>query len=364
MRLIGAGVICYSRRDGEVQVLLGKEKETPGWWLGSNKWSGFSGRVYAAESTCTAAAREFCEESLCVVPLGPSEGCTDVVGKGEVEVALKKVVPIENVVQGRTETCKHVTFLVPVSFADYPGRFSRVRHTLLEIEDVFRQYNKLKKSCMENVSRILLPGSAVSPLLTVRDVRILDERSVEVEVWCERDESKSFHIFTMPPAVMTDLTALYASWRVIVRFVEERLPGLAHPAVRIQKVRDTVTSAFVDKAYMEKSELRWWSAKELREAAENKSKYKSTFRPYFLEFLHTLLYALERSGTAVAQPSLPGKTACAAAPLSYPLAAKTRTRQKSARSLDVDALCVSNDGRQPQTGDLTRHTCSGYLATP
>ena len=299
MRVIGAGVICYSRDhgNGEVYVLLGKEKETPEWRTGSNRWSGFSGKVDPTERVALAAAREFLEESLCSVRLarGGDTKCK-YESPEQVERALRRALPVEIIIPGKTETCKHITFLAYVDFVDYPRAFHECREDLLAMDAVFKQFHADKKTYLESISNILLPGSSLSSTLVVRDVRVLSDREVEVELWCREDRSKTYHVFTLTSAVMQDFQALNASWRAVARLVEENKASarIDHPALRIAKVNGAMYNAFIDKSYMEKSELRWWSVTELREIARNKELHKDVFRPYFLDFLDCLVTTIER----------------------------------------------------------------------
>ena len=116
-----------------------------------------------------------------------------------------------------------------------------------------------------------------------------------MELWCSQDSSRSYHVFVLDPGMMKSFKALSESWRSIVRFVEEKegSVGLAHPAVKINRVDGTVTNGSVNKAFMEKSELRWWSLRELKEIIKHKPDYKEVFRPYFLDFLHCVVATVE-----------------------------------------------------------------------
>ena len=69
MRFTGAGVLVYAIDEKDVYVLLGREKETPGWRQGSKKWSSFSGKIEINETPLQTAAREFREETCAAVNL-------------------------------------------------------------------------------------------------------------------------------------------------------------------------------------------------------------------------------------------------------------------------------------------------------
>ena len=69
-RIVGASLLCMVVDPVwfRVYFLLGKERRTPHWRAGSNKWSEFGGKVCADAPTAEeTAAKEFVEETLAVV---------------------------------------------------------------------------------------------------------------------------------------------------------------------------------------------------------------------------------------------------------------------------------------------------------
>jgi 8-oxo-dGTP pyrophosphatase MutT (NUDIX family) len=69
-RIVGASLLCVVVDPVwfRVYFLLGKERRTPHWRAGSNKWSEFGGKVCADAPTAEdTAAKEFVEETLAVV---------------------------------------------------------------------------------------------------------------------------------------------------------------------------------------------------------------------------------------------------------------------------------------------------------
>ena len=69
-RVVGACILpfCTEPRDGRIYFLLGKERQTNKWMRASELWSGFGGRPLSrSESAEETAAREFVEESSCMV---------------------------------------------------------------------------------------------------------------------------------------------------------------------------------------------------------------------------------------------------------------------------------------------------------
>ena len=65
---MGAGIVPVARApDGDLRVLLGRERFLPQ-WKGSCRWSGFEGSRKEGETLLQTAVREFSEESLGVAP--------------------------------------------------------------------------------------------------------------------------------------------------------------------------------------------------------------------------------------------------------------------------------------------------------
>ena len=169
MRLVGAGVVCYAHDPAtdDTYLLLGKEKETPGWRMGSNKWSGFSGKAESLEHIHLTAAREFLEESLCAVSLSDDDGDASAgvfSTPSQIEDILRKSLPIENIVQGRSNLCKHITFLTSVRFNNYPEVFRRYRSELLAMDAVFHHFPPPQETLLGH--NIEAPSPGLHPLVT------------------------------------------------------------------------------------------------------------------------------------------------------------------------------------------------------
>lgn len=278
-------------------MLLGREKETPGWRLGSNRWSAFSGKVDSDEDLVAAATREFREETLALVPLSnPEERAVPGAREtySDATNALRRALPLENFFSSRNEACRHVTFIAEVRYDDYPRQFSELRAELLKAEGVFQRYNRRRTLYADRVPSFCIPGTRVSQRVAVRDVRLVDE-AVEVQLWDEQDNSGTLHLFQVPPCVHRYLLALCACWRAVVRFVEDNRLGscFAHPAVRVCRVHGNVTQAYVDRSFLEKSEVRWFSLTDLRLVCRNKGLHREQFRPHFLDFLHCITCSLD-----------------------------------------------------------------------
>lgn len=287
-------------------MLLGKERESGSWPAGSNRWSGFSGRVDPAERTALGAAREFLEESLHSVRLGcrgreapaadDQERGPEYESLEGVEEVLRRALTLENVIQGRMEIQKHITYLVPVAFLDYPGIFQSCRQELLGMNRVVARFANARRLCLRRLSNLFVPGRALTSELHVRDLRMLSDCEVEVELWNSTDFAKSYHVFILTPDVMREFKRFNSSWRAMLRFMEEKRGGgiCDHPAVQSIRMDGMLCSARIDKANLEKSELRWWPLAELKAVIRNKAQYRGIFRHCFLEFLDGLVSAIEQ----------------------------------------------------------------------
>ncbi len=328
MRVAGAGVLCYSEReDGAPVLLLGREKETLGWRQGSNKWSGFSGRVEPGEDACLGAAREFVEESLAAVPL---EGSMRVpVDVEEAAACLRRGAPRVEFCQrpeGQQPSC-HVSFVKRVPYADYARSFAAARDGVLECDRVFRAYHRAKKVA-ERLPRLLLPGYRISPSLTVVGGEER-EGGVELRIWDEGRRTMRRTWFGLAREAAREWAAVYQLWRVVVDFVAaRRLPALEHPAVSLQRVQGELVGAYVNKCYLEKSEVRWWPLEELEGAVAARP---LDFRRFFAENATALVAAVRAlrrqgkgdddeapatlpEGTASATSATTARTASAAPP--------------------------------------------------
>ena len=63
MYLKGASVVPFFRYDGQIYLILGRERADSN-WSGSTRWSGFGGSALPHETSAETATREFAEESM------------------------------------------------------------------------------------------------------------------------------------------------------------------------------------------------------------------------------------------------------------------------------------------------------------
>lgn len=313
MRISGAGVLCYTHlpNGGGLAVLLGKEKETPGWRQGSNKWSSFSGKVDSTEEACQGAAREFVEESLAVVPL---------VEGGAVPVNIDEIARLLSTdrdmstgggmleVRGKNESpCRYVVYIQHIPYEDYSVRFQETRKQLLELDAIFRAFQACRKGtgCLP---RCVLPGARLSPVLVVVAVRLLmDGVTLQLTLCDETSGQKNTIEVEISEAGKKQVVAFAAAWEAVLdRVSTVNDPLLSHPAVTVHRLHGHVVGAFVKKSYLEKSEIRWWSLNDLEHTAANTRasgrQASDAFRHYFLESVPLLAAAVRKraAGEAMA----------------------------------------------------------------
>jgi len=302
VRVAAAGVLCFSERtDGKIVVLLGREKETVGWRQGSNKWSGFSGRVERGEDVQDGAAREFVEESLSVVPLTASMSVPTRVSDVS-QVIRDRGRRVELGVQrsGRdanSEATAHVSFIHRVPHADYPARFRSLRALLIECDTRFRAYHRTKKEA-ERLPRLLFPGYRLSPALTVVGGS-QKQGGVEIDIWDDVLGAVVKQSLRLSEEAAREARDVYEAWAEVLSYLDRNRNNhvLSHPAVTVQRVNRHVVGAYVNKCYLEKSEVRWWGLDELERAGRHRP---LEFRRFFADALPELVTSVQAAATATA----------------------------------------------------------------
>lgn len=281
VRVASAGVLCFSERpDGKLILLLGREKQTEGWKQGSNKWSGFSGRIEAGEEVNEGAAREFVEESLAIVPLTLSM-ITPTCAFNVSRVLGNRGRQIQLYMRGGADapTVMHVSFVQKIPYADYPVRFRALRAMLLECDARCRAYHRTKKAA-DCLPRLMFPGYRLSSVLTVIGGRVVRQGIVELSIWDDILGVVLKQRICLRGIATREANNVYEMWGDVLNFIEryKNHRALSHPAVSIQRVNGFVVGAYVNKCYLEKSEMKWWSLDELERTAKHRPQ---EFRRFF-----------------------------------------------------------------------------------
>ncbi len=279
-------MLAYTLHDGEVLVLLGRERETLGWREGSHKWSSFSGKVEGNENSLEGAAREFMEESCACVPTA-REG--SFASMHEVEDMLRaRARAIEQTMYYKGECLVYCTYIVRIPHFPYEERFAKTQEKLFELDLAFRNFYRIKK-LGDAVPRFFLPGFVLSSRITVVDFRVVGGSEVEVVMHEEGTPAEVILVFSVAEDVIKTLSVIEDAWRALQSFIEAHLhdPIMAHPAVKIVTSRNQIVNAYVNRAYLEKCEIRWWRLNELLALKEQSCK-SDNFRKLFLENLTTM----------------------------------------------------------------------------
>lgn len=294
-RLVGAGVLCVSKTPaGDVVLLLGKEREVPGWKNGSLKWCGFSGRSEEGETALMSAAREFLEESCSAVKLTPDASLPATLE--EVSRALEHSLPVPHTVKAPYPSelllC-HVTYVCRVPYdSDTPQRFLRLHEELKRVDAVFKAFHRCKKLA-EHLPRFFMPGFAVAEKTLTVDLRAdLETEIVSVDIFEELGAEpvplKTWRI-KVTPQMAKEAASVSNAWREVVDFVaqEQNSEVFAHPAVLLVTHRSMLVSAYVNRCYLEKTELAWFRLEDLM--STERWRGKDDFRRNFLESVRNLL---------------------------------------------------------------------------
>ena len=286
---MGAGVLCVSKNlDGEIVLLLGKEREVPGWRHGSLKWCGFSGRAEEGETAIVSAAREFVEESCSAVML--SERSSLPAKPEDVSLILQKAISVSHTVKAPPPSemlLYHVTFICEVPFDEgAPDRFLRVHDDLKKVDAVFKVYHRIKKS-VERMPRFFLPGFAVAEQMVTVNLRVDVEQDLVFVDFFDGLSADPLLMKTwkmqVSPLVAKEAVALSEAWREITDFVEKERHSdiFAHPAVLLTTHHKMLVSAYINRCYLEKTELAWFRLDDLE--STDRWKAREDFRRNFLE---------------------------------------------------------------------------------
>ena len=285
--LNGAGIICFSQipQTKEYAIILGRERMTPGWRQGSHKWSSFSGRLDNSEDAFSGASREFVEESMGIIPL--DDTMDKPVSCKCVQTHLLKA-SYEGIV---THTCeskeiplrKHLSFVCRIPYSPLiPSEFRTLRERLLVLDDIFKRYHRIRKTLCE-VPRLFVPGFRLSPFVVVTDVRVA-ATYIEVDTGSETCAESTTTEYMCGESIKLETSRIAKAWNDVKAAVEE---AAAHPALVTKRAGDVLIGAYVERSYMEKSEVKWWTIGELEKIS--RSKQTDNFRRCFTDVLPSLI---------------------------------------------------------------------------
>lgn len=293
VRTTGAGCVCIAVDDqGLGYVLLGREAHNPYWADGSHRWSSFSGRVEAGEDATRAAAREFAEESLCLVRLGSRAGDA---AEAAAHIRSSSLGVVEHTVEGRRGPCRNVLYLLPVPLdPGLPARFARLRGELEALDVATRGFARFCRS-LQHLPLLCVPGTVLSHRLVVSQVRLGVGPDCALVVWDAHERRAVQMSLLLSEDQRREAERVLERWAALVR----RLEGcseqtLRHPAVSLTHAAGRLLSARVGAEYLEKTEVAWWSLSDLQEVLAGA--HRDSFRAYFLGMLPEILERVSDSG--------------------------------------------------------------------
>ena len=285
-RLVGAGVLCAAKDPhGDIVLLLGREREILNWKYGSSKWCSFSGRAEEGEDALSTATREFVEESCSMVRL-QEEATLPCLAK-DVAWCLKQALPAQKLIRSvhpDEGMLSHVTFLCRVPFDDtLSSRFAEVHQRLSRANVVFKEYQRTKKAC-DALPRSFMPGFAFGEHMFTVGLSVEDpEGTVAIEILDGAHDQVYTWTFRLSNKACQEAKAVSGAWKCVETFVaQEQASGiLGHPALILNFERTRLVSAFVDRSFLEKTDLAWFKLSSLEDASTLKG--REQFKTHFLE---------------------------------------------------------------------------------
>lgn len=317
----GAGIIPVSvSPDGEYYLFLGRERFLPQ-WRGSCRWSGFEGSRKANETLRTAALREFTEESLGVV-FPNSEDLAALID--DKEYWLRVVLRITN--DKRSERY-HTSYVLPIPWnPNLPERFLEMRTNIERIDRLSREMERafpifalMSGHSVELGDVTPLPDSSIQLERYVSDeienntgsgtkegfLRRCSEVQSEEEQTEERGACDSLQwrkkgeegVEVLQLSKSDSYASLVLKWDSIRKQLEkEEITSHACVIARRGSFFNRIQEVQVHRDHLEKDEVRWWSATDLRRVLDGRGFLgNECFRPYFLPVLQTILHELSSS---------------------------------------------------------------------
>lgn len=275
--LLGAGILPFTiTPNGELLFILGKEHKVPG-WKGSETWSAFEGGTKGHDTTAMhTAAREYIEESLGV--LHPEEECTKNLISSVYQSLIRKeyLFRVTLVLRHMEAPPKyHVTF---VKYFEWDPliceTFDRHRRDLLTVTSILRQGNI--KTYHELSSVLSFRGQDMcKSSMKIHNGKYTKYRE-------DRQNSPMVGNTSGEHSPLGDTTSTNISMGNIYN---------NHAAFVTKRAG---TDYFIDIAndFLEKSEVRYWSADELLTVVTAKD--TPGFRPCFIRTMTVILDEFKR----------------------------------------------------------------------
>ena len=278
LRGIGAGVIPYALdTHGQLMVLLGRERFMSN-WKGSCRWSGFEGARKFSERISDVAIREFAEESMdTVLDRSAIADCID-----NKKHKLRIVLKIEN---SKCNEQYHCTYAIEIKWDTHlPDTFHILRSRIQYIDCLLQEFKCKQLS--------LFGGNTI-------EVGSIYEDNESVFATCNPQFVSTSTLKCEGKVFSVCKNSKEGKQLKELKLVRERIGRalLEHPCIRVTRgeIFGYIQNIDINKDYLEKDQIRWWSFDELKEVVSCKGVYKNErFRPYFLPVLQTFLEEIEK----------------------------------------------------------------------
>lgn len=314
-RGMGAGVLPFAvLPNGELRILLGRERFMAS-WKGSCRWSGFEGSRKPGESLVEAALRECSEESLAVV-------AQDLTAARLTEERRYWIRVVLRIVNDRSLERYHSTWVVRVPWDEtLPKRFRDTRAEMEHIDGLVQEWRYLCPERLAPEAGVIAAG----PVCPQEDGSVRVERRVRAG----GDAAPPAATTTAETTTTTTLTGriclpcqdgdaaaasaahpadddgsgvlvlhgreatMALSWQKVRERLERAVAKYAGPGITARRdpTWNLLHEVHVEKDYLEKDQIRWWTEAELRKVLEQRGTHGTDrFRPYFLPILQTVLH--------------------------------------------------------------------------
>lgn len=303
-RVVAASLLCFAVCPaGNVYFLLGKESGMYGLPSKADNWSDFGGRCNKHDADyIETAAREFAEESMCV--LGDQKST---------EAELRDDRYICALSMSMSSRTKHVCFLKQVSWMpEVPAVFLKMRKMFLRIRNTSKKINWLLRRRPDGQRLHLIDWVVHKQANEHNDMavsaRLANNATSTALCMAVRFSSKSGRSYVktiemLPYHTQEDIPR-YHAYVSLVQDMQRQYVGLpdawrSHPALKFTYWRGRLVRIVMCRHFLEMQCLRWWSLPYLHQLIQCNGRFrKNIVRPCFMPTLRLMLdYLATRHNT-------------------------------------------------------------------
>lgn len=301
-KIVGGGVIPVSIVNGEVQILLGKERYI-NHWRGSLKWSGFEGGRKFNENIHNTVCREFMEESLGVVNLKKTnentlnyiDSVNEIIKNKEYFMQIILCINHENGEQ--IDKRYQITYVIEVPYnTKCIEDFNDIRKVLVDIHFKLNQFRKLMDSIIFEYP-FIMKDSIVdnNSVLAISDISF--DNDILVVKYMDTIGTKK-ELREKIKEEMQETAIAYTKWFSARVQLHNEITKISHLSKSFEVTYDSFglfENGRINDEYLEKQYIQWWSMTDLKEVLKNGGFHKNEFfRAYFLPVLQRSIEELEK----------------------------------------------------------------------